>query len=313
MKLMKTFSNVYFSRLLLAVAVAFFSLSCSDDDAPIPAGPDDIATIASNDAQFSTLVAALDKAGLVSTFQGPGPFTVFAPTNDAFAAAGITSLDNLTAQDLIPILEYHVLGAEVGSSGLANGAVSTLNGDFFVSLNNDGAFINGSTKVTSTDIDASNGVIHVIDRMLTPPSQNIIQIAINAGFSKLAEALTEANLVSTLQGAGPFTVFAPTDAAFEALYNDLGVAGPADIDDALLTAVLTYHVVSGPVFSTDLPNIASGAATTLEGTDITFDLTALQIDDAAAGNDNAQLDSGNLNILGTNGVIHVIDKVLLPQ
>lgn len=315
MKAIRIFFNSILSNLLLLGATVMISTGCSDDDegAMAPAGPDDIATIASNDTQFSTLVAALDKAGLVSTFQAAGTFTVFAPTNDAFAEAGITSLDNLTGDDLTPILEYHVLGAEVGSGALASGPVTSLNGDFYVSVNTSGAYINGKTKIIGTDIDASNGIIHVLDRAIVPPSQDIIQIAIDAGFSKLAEALTEADLITTLQGSGPFTVFAPTDAAFEMLYTTLGVNGPAEIDDDLLNAVLTYHVVSGRVFSTDLPNVTDGVAATLQGADITFDLGTLQIDDAAVGNDNSQLDADNLDILGTNGVIHVIDKVLLPQ
>ncbi|MDN5212248.1 fasciclin domain-containing protein [Fulvivirgaceae bacterium BMA12] len=264
---------------------------------------------------FTTLTAALKKAELVSTLLMDGPYTVFAPTNAAFEAAGITDLDPLSKEALEPILLYHVLGSTVLSTDLSNGAaVPTLNpAEIYISLNDNGAFINGATEITTKDLTASNGVVHVIDLTLTPPANDIVQIAIDAGFSKLAEALTEAGLVATLQGDGPFTVFAPTDAAFDALYSTLGVSGPAEIDDAVLEDVLLYHVLSGRVFSSDLSDGLQ--ATTLSDAEDPSQLT-INIGDnvTITDNDDNSADAmvSDTNILGTNGVIHVIDAVILP-
>ncbi len=264
---------------------------------------------------FTTLVAALRKAELIETLLGDGPFTVFGPTNAAFEAAGITDLSTLTKEDLTPILLYHVLGNTVKEADLADGiAVTTLNmSDIYISLNDNGAFINGATEITATDLEGSNGVVHAIDLTLTPPANDIVQIAIDAGFSKLAEALTEAGLVATLQGDGPFTVFAPNDAAFDALYSSLGVDGPAEIDDTLLEDVLLYHVLGSRVFSSDLSD--GLAATTLSDATSPSTIT-INLGDMVTITDNdtnsTDANVSSTNILGTNGVIHVIDAVLLP-
>ncbi len=264
---------------------------------------------------FTTLVAALRKAELIETLLGDGPFTVFGPTNAAFEAAGITDLSGLSKEDLTPILLYHVLDSRVEEADLTNGAaVATLNpAEIYISLNDNGAFINGATSITTTDLQGSNGVVHVIDLTLTPPSNNIVQIAIDSGFSKLAAALTEAGLVTTLEGDGPFTVFAPTDAAFDALYSSLGVDGPAEIDDALLEDVLLYHVLGSRVFSSDLSNGLE--AGTLSDATTPSNIT-INIGDNVTITDNntasADANVSSTNILGINGVIHVVDAVLLP-
>ena len=285
---------------------------------------------------FSTLTAAVVKAGLLTTLIDPdATFTVFAPNNDAFAAADITSLDDYSKDELSDILLYHVLDIEANKAevaGLGTGtAIETLNGDIYLSINDNGIFLNGSTEVIATDIEADNGVVHVIDRALTPPSQNVVQIAVSlstnsegAEFGQLVAALTAvsadasaADLITVLSGDGPFTIFAPTDAAFAKFYT---LAGVADFD-ALVTAqgigvveaVLNYHVVSGRVLSTDLPNLASTTVATLGG-DITLDLATLTIEDTdlalTLGSVDAEI--SDTDILGTNGVIHVIDEVMLP-
>ena len=274
--------------------------------------PQSIVDVVVNDENFSILEAALIKAGLVDALSADGPFTVFAPTNAAFEAAGITSLDDYTAEELAPILLYHVVNGGVMSTDLSNGqVVSTLNesADLYLSVNDNGVFINGKTMVSATDMEVSNGIIHVIDQTLIPPTQDIVSIAIDAGFAKLAEALTEAGLVETLQGEGPFTVFAPTDAAFDALYQRLGVQGPAEIDDATLEAVLTYHVLGARVFSSDLTDGAMPE--TLQGGTVTVNIgdnvTVTDVD-----SESADATVSSTDILGTNGVIHVIDQILLP-
>jgi transforming growth factor-beta-induced protein len=288
---------------------------------------------------FSTLTAAVVKANLLGTLTNRSAnLTLFAPDNAAFAAAGITSIDGLTAGDLAPILTYHVLGSRVYANGLppTGSAVTTLGGDFYLSINSNGAFINGLTKITTATLaggalDYDNGVVHLINRTLIPPTKNIVQIAVAASqanpgaeFGQLVAALTAvenagttSKLITILSGAGPFTVFAPTDAAFSALYTKAGVANFDALVNAVgigtIEAVLKYHVVGARIFSSDLPNLASNVVTTLGGT-ITLNLSALTITDTDnalhLGTPDAAITA--TDIMGTNGVIHVINQVLLP-
>lgn len=258
---------------------------------------------------FSSLVAALAKANLASTFMMEGEYTVFAPTDDAFASflseLGV-SFDDLSAEDLAPILFYHVIGSKAMSGGLVTGYINTLYESIegypvsmLVEVEN-GVKINGSTMVTAADVETSNGVIHVIDAVLTPTST--VDIAINnSNFTYLVEAVVKAGLVDALSAPGPFTIFAPTNAAFEQLFSDLGVSGIEEIPVETLVPVLQYHVVSGNILSSDL---TEGAVSTLNG-DVTFSLS------------ESVTINGSTNVIatdiqGTNGVVHVIDKVLLP-
>jgi transforming growth factor-beta-induced protein len=288
---------------------------------------------------FSILTQAVVTAGLLETLINPSSnLTLFAPDNDAFEAAGISSLTGLTANDLTPILTYHVIGSEVFANGLpaTGSAVTTLGGDFYLSINDNGVFINGLTKVTAATLaggalDYSNGVVHLIDRTLLPASQNIVQIAVAASqanpgaeFGQLVAALTAvendpdaANLITILSGTGPFTVFAPTDAAFAALYSLAGVADfnalVAEVGIGVIEAVLKYHVVSGRVFSSDLPNLSGPTVTTLGGS-FTLNLGTLTITDtdAALVLGSADATIVKTDIMGTNGVIHIINQVILP-
>jgi transforming growth factor-beta-induced protein len=288
---------------------------------------------------FSILTEAVVTANLLGTLtNASASLTLFAPDNAAFTAAGITSLAGLTAEDLAPILTYHVIGSEVFGDGLpaTGSAVTTLGGDFYLSLNDNGAFINGLSKVTVASLsggalDYDNGVVHLINRMLKPPVNNIVEIAVAASqasegaeFGQLVAALsavendgTTDNLITILSGAGPFTVFAPTDAAFASLYTSAGVADFSALVAATsigtIEAVLKYHVVGARVFSSDLPNLASNVVATLGG-NITLDLGTLTImdTDAALGLGSPDASIISTDIMGTNGVIHVIDKVLLP-
>ncbi len=276
----------------------------------LPIADESILDIAMGLDDFSSLVAALAKANLASTFMMEGAYTVFAPTNEAFAAflssLGV-SFEDLTMEDLLPILTYHVVGAKALSGSLATGYISTLYAaqeGYPVSMLvevGDGVTLNGSISVTSADVEASNGVIHVIDAVLN--SNSVVDIAINnSNFTQLVEAVVKAGLVETLSGPGPFTVFAPTDEAFEQLYTDLGVSGMADISAEALVPILQYHVVSGNVLSTDL---SEGNVPTLNG-DITFSFS-----DGVSINEDTKVIA--TDIQGTNGVVHVINKVLLPQ
>lgn len=200
-------------------------------------------------------------AGLVDTLKSPGPFTVFAPTNAAFVSLlgelGVTK-DALLANKplLTAVLTYHVLSGRVDKAAIPAGkAISTVGGSIFKIDTSSGALAitdgrNRVSKIIQTDINASNGVIHVIDKVILPANKNIVETAAGiSDFSILVEAVIAANLQGTLSGAGPFTVFlAPTNAVFAALLAELGISKQALLADVpLLTNVLTYHVVAGRV------------------------------------------------------------------
>lgn len=301
---------------LMSTSMVLFS-SCNEDDTPAP--DPNIVEVAASNNNFSTLVSAVQTAGLVPTLSGTGPFTVFAPTNDAFnrflTANGLTANELLASDGLSETLTYHVVGASVPSSAVRAGKVTTVSGDpFYISIApNNEIWINGNTKITATDVQASNGIIHVLDNVITPPTLNIAEIAIASStaalpqFTQLVAALVRANLTGAFQGGfdDDFTVFAPTDAAFQELYTALGVTGVGQIPLETLTAVLQYHVVPARAFSQDLREGAS-LPTLLTGKNLTVNLSNLKINDSG-------LVAAALNIHATNGVIHVIDKVLLPE
>jgi len=306
--------------ILLLISISFFA--CGDED-PLftPTGEPEmeelemtntIVDIALGDDQFSTLVAALQKADLVDALNGSDILTVFAPTNDAFNALlsdlGASSLDDVETETLRNILLYHVVATKVESGDLTNGYVSTLStgpGDNPVSLLvniENGVILNNGPKVTTADVQADNGVVHVIDKVLVPPT--VVDLAVsNGGFGSLVSALLRADLATTLQGEGPFTVFAPTDAAFTGLMSDLSVASLDDIPLETLKNVLLYHVVSGNVRSTDLSN---GDVATLN------DANMLTVNTDGGVTLNTDVNVILTDIQGTNGVVHVIDRVLSP-
>jgi uncharacterized surface protein with fasciclin (FAS1) repeats len=300
----------------MSLTLVLFS-SCNEDETPTP--DPNVVEVAASNSNFSTLVSAVQTAGLVPTLSGTGPFTVFAPTNDAFnrflTANGLTATQLLASDGLGETLTYHVVGALVPASSVSAGKVTSVSGDpFYVSIApNNEIWINGNTKITATDVMASNGIIHVLDNVITPPTQSIAQIAIASTtaaqpeFTQLVAALVRANLAGAFQGGfdDDLTVFAPTDAAFRNLYAALGVTSVDEIPLETLTAVLQYHVVPARAFSQDLRQGAS-LPTLLTGKNLTVNLSDLKINDAG-------LVAAALNIHATNGVIHVIDKVMLPQ
>lgn len=308
---MKNLRLNYRMMLIASMALVLGFTACSkDEDTDTMEQPKNIVDIASADTNFSILVAALKKADLASTLEGSGPFTVFAPTNAAFtsllADLGVSGLDDLSAETLKPILLYHVLGAKVMSNGLADGYVSTLSSGpdqakISLGIDKQNVKLNGSSSVTAADITASNGVIHVIDKVLLPPT--VVGIAIsNPAFSILVEAAVKADLAGTLSGTGPFTVFAPTNTAFQALFSALGVSGIADLTREQLTPILLYHVVSGNVRSSQL---MSGDVSTLNG--------SLSVSVGSSVKLNGTTSVVLADVQGTNGVVHVIDQVLLPS
>ena len=321
-----TFQNVK-TRWILALMMAFsFSFTaCDDDESDTPSVSSSIVEIAQNDTRFTSLVAALTQANLVSVLEGAGPFTVFAPTNEAFdtflSDNGFAALDEVPNDVLSSVLLNHVVGAKVLSTDLSTGYVSTSATEattssplsLYVDLSS-GVRFNGVSSVSQADVEASNGVIHVVDAVIGLPTVVTHALA-NENFTSLVAALTRNDLttdyVSILSGAGPFTVFAPTNDAFQALldsnsdWNTL-----ADIPTATLEAVLNYHVVSGAnVRSTDL---SDGQNVTTISNDATFSInisgTDVSITDAQSRTSNITF----TDVQGSNGVVHVVDGVLLP-
>ena len=272
---------------------------------------------------FTTLIAAVQAANtdILGLLLGNGPsdegLTLFAPTNAAFEAAGIADVNGADA-----VLAYHVVDGTIMASMLpsttgAAAGVPTLGGENIYITNAGGdVSINGTTTVVATDIVGSNGVVHVIDRTLLPPTQTINEIVGDfaggdpAEFTLLAAALARAGLADFFAGDGSYTVFAPIDAAFEAAGLDLATINSAE--PSVVAGILTHHVVQANVnvFSTDL---VDGNVTMLNEQDVTISLGDLTVQDASGSDPAAGLVPSLLNVLATNGVVHVIDKVLLPS
>ena len=271
---------------------------------------------------FTTLIAAVENANtdilsvLLSNGPSDGGLTLFAPTNDAFAAAGVTDVNGADA-----VLTYHVIDGTVNAADLpstsgAATAIPTLGGNFYLTNAGGAVTINGTTTVTATDIAGSNGVVHVIDRVLLPPTQTINEIVAGfaggdpAEFTLLAAALNRAGLANFFDGDGPYTVFAPVDAAFIAAGLDEATINGTD--PAAVAGILTHHVVkaNAHVFSSDL---ADGNVEMLNDQNVGISVSALTVQDAAGSDPAAGLVPTLLNVHATNGVVHVIDKVLLPQ
>lgn len=275
----------------------------------------DIVDTAVADGRFTTLVAAVTAAELVDTLKGEGPFTVFAPTDDAFAKLPAGTVEELVKpenkQKLTDILLYHVVSGKVMAADVAGitSATTVLGKDVAVKVDMGNVYVNDA-KVIITDIETSNGVIHVIDTVLLPPAeeakQTIVDIAVADGrFTTLVAALQAAGLVETLSGEGPFTVFAPTDDAFAKLPAGTveSLLKPENLEQ--LKNILLYHVVSGKVLAADVVGLTS--APTVLGQDVTITVK----DGNVYLNDTVQVIITDIE--ASNGVIHVIDAVLLPK
>ena len=323
---------------LVAMAVlAFTVVGCSDSESPAapspitpPAGGSSLPTIAgvaTSNANFTTLVSALSKAGLVSTFSGAGSFTVFAPTNAAFDAAaasligpGKTGPDLVNALDvatLTAVLKYHVVGdARNAQAVLASSPIVMLDGNAAAIALKSGSPYIQNAKITSTDIQASNGIVHVIDAVILPPSlakaastadQTIAAIAAgNPDFSTLVAALGRAGLVQVFNGTQKFTVFAPTNAAFDDAAKLLnfrnGAEMVAQLDLKTLTAVLTYHVLGGELLAKDV--VVADNLKMLDG-----NFADVSVRGGQAFIDNVKIAA--TDIRASNGVIHVLTGGLM--
>lgn len=292
--------------------------SPSSAAAPVAAPTGDIVATAQAAGQFTVLLEAAQKAGLVDALKGPGPFTVFAPTDAAFGAAltklGITKEQLLNSGPILTaILKYHVLSGAVPSSAITGPlGPTTLEGRQILVIPKDGKVtLNLSATVVTPDVEATNGVIHVIDQVLLPPvpQPDIVDTAASTGsFSTLLAAAKAAGLVDALKAPGPYTVFAPTDAAFRTLIRRLGTTPEKLLADPVkLASILKYHVVSGEIFSSQL-KVGRTVVTTLNGNKIVVRKTR---SGRVTVNGTAVVTTADIDT--SNGVIHVINRVLVPK
>ena len=315
-----------FKTSLLALAIIFTSCSDDDDNQPTPVETNTSVDIVSGNPDFSTLGSALAITNLTSVLASDGPFTVFAPTNDAFAdfltTNGFATLEDVPVDALASTLLNHVIGGVNNAADLETGYVNTsavFNGEADAPLSmyvntTEGVTLNGISSVTTADVAADNGVIHIVDAVITLPSVVTFAAADAATFSELVGALTRADqpdyvsVLSTANGTAPapFTVFAPTNQAFTNLYAELNVSGIEDVDGAILTATLNTHVVAGANVRAE--DLVSGTVATL-GDDLEIDATTAIITDPNGRTSQVIV----TNVQAANGVIHAIDTVLLPQ
>ncbi|HEY4628761.1 MAG TPA: fasciclin domain-containing protein [Flavobacterium sp.] len=308
--------------LVLLTFFAFAVTSCdNDDDNPAPVD-NTITGKAIATTNLSILVQALVKADLATTLQGTGPYTVFAPTNDAFTAflatTSYATINDVPKEVLTQILLNHVVTGAVKSTDLTTGYIKTLAKGSASNTNTLSMFVNtsagvklnGVATVTTADIMASNGVIHIVDKVIGLPTI-VTHATANPNFTSLVGALTGAgqpDFVSILSGTGPFTVFAPTNTAFTALNTELAPGGIAGVSAANLTKVLQYHVVNGNILAATL---TEGQVVPTLQTPQTF---SIQLTGGAKIKDANNRISTIIatDVQCSNGVIHVLDKVLLP-
>jgi uncharacterized surface protein with fasciclin (FAS1) repeats len=321
------------SKIIPILLISLTTLqSCNDDtDNSLPYEPEvpttnTIVDVAVGAENLTTLVAALQKADLVTTLASQGPFTVLAPSNDAFntflSDNGFSSLNDVPVDVLTNILLNHVVGGRLASTDLTTGYASTFattsasnaSMSIFIDTSN-GVRFNGVSSVTDANIEADNGIVHLVDAVIGLPSVVTFAVA-DPTFSTLVTALTRDDLttdfvsvLSTATGTSPapFTVFAPTNDAFGSLLTELGVSGLGDIDEPTLDAVLKVHVVAGAnVFDTDLTDNLT--VSTLGG-----DITANVTGGATLTDANGRVsDIIATNVQANNGIIHAINKVILP-
>lgn len=300
--------------------------SCNNNDDENVEDVSTIVNLAVDSADLTSLVAALDRANLVSALNGEGPFTVLAPTNDAFAAFlsanNFNSLEDVPVDILTKVLLNHVISGSLISTDLSTGYANTLATSaasqtplsIYVDTSN-GVRFNGVSSVSAADILAVNGVIHKVDAVIGLP--NIVTFATaDPNFSTLVSALTRSDLTTDFVGVlstdsstapAPFTVFAPINDAFNRLLTELNVASLSEIDEPTLDVVLKYHVVGGAnVLDSNLTDNLT--VSTLSG-DITADITGgARLTDSSG----RVSDIIATNVQANNGVIHAINKVILP-
>ncbi len=294
----------------LSFAAGWASLAMAGETCSMASGKKDIVDTAVAAGQFKTLAAALKAADLVDTLKGKGPFTVFAPTDDAFAKLPKGNVEDLLKPEnkskLRSVLTYHVApGKLMAKEAIKAGRTGTVNGQRVMIQKSDDKVMVGKAQVTKADVDCSNGVIHVIDAVILPSQKNIVETADGAGqFKTLLAAAQAAGLVDALSGDGPLTVFAPTDAAFARLPEGTVENLLKPENRGQLANILKFHVVPGRLFSDEVAG--KGKAKSLLGQELQFS----QSDSGLSAN-GAKIVKADIDT--TNGVVHVLDRVILPN
>ncbi len=295
--------------LIAAIALVPFTAFAGTHDGH---GEMDIVDTAVSAKVFKTLVAAVSAADLVDVLKGDGPFTVFAPNDDAFAKLPKGTVENLLKPEnkdmLVSILKYHVVAGKVTAKQVVDlTSAKTVQGESVsIMVKHGKVYLNGKTKVLKTDIAASNGVIHVIDSVLMPPKKmDIVDTAVSTKmFNTLVAAVKAAGLVDTLKGKGPFTVLAPTDEAFAKLPEGTVESLLKPENKAMLVKILTYHVIAGDVKAAQVVKLKK--AKTLQGQNVKIKVI----------NGKVMINKSNViktDVDASNGTIHVIDTVLMPR
>lgn len=295
---------------LTLVALAFSSGTVAGQEGKRPAGSGrNIVETAVAAGSFNTLATALKAGGLVEALKGEGPFTVFAPTDEAFAKLPAGSLARLLKEEnssqLVSILTYHVAAGKLEAKQVVEmDAAATLNGQRVDIRTGEGKVLIDNASVVQTDIQCSNGVIHVIDAVLMPTSESIPAVAEKAGsFQTLLAAARAAGLVEALSSDQPLTIFAPTDKAFAALPAGTVESLLREENREKLASILKFHVVPGRVFSAEV--LERAEIRTLEG-----GVLAAAVKDGKASVNGAEILAADID--AANGVIHVIGAVMLP-
>lgn len=279
-----------------------------------PSRPQTVSELIPDDDRFTVLEDALNRTGLFELLEDGGQHTIFAPTNAAFNKIfpdlGVDGVEDIETGFMRSVLLYHIIDNSVTSATLSSGYVPTMNTN---SPDNRGVSLliekgstvrlNGNANVTNADIEATNGVIHIIDRVLIPPAVYDI-ILVNPVLKVLSEALTEAKLDETLKSAGPYTFFAPTDDAFELFLSGLRT-GIKDISTEDLISLLSYHVVQDNLLLSELENGEVRTLNSEEVINIISNSLGLTI--------NGDANIIAYDIQATNGVVHIISKVLSPK
>jgi len=318
-------------KILAIIFLSLFVISCdSDSDANEPCCEDSsIVDLASQTESLSTLVSALEITGLDQILSSTGSYTVLAPSNDAFntflSSLNVTTLSEIPVEVLTNVLMNHVIAGEVPSTSLANGyaqtqaisGASNSNMSIYINIDN-GVTFNGVSSVTSADIVASNGIVHMVDAVIGLPTVVTFALA-DPNFETLVQALTRddltqdfVSLLSIPSGSvpSPFTVFAPINSAFQNLLTELNLSSLNDIDEPTLSAVLAYHVIVGA------NQISSNLSVGMEFSTAGGGILTFNVGD----NGQAMLTDNNgrtsniivVDVQADNGIIHAIDTVVLP-
>ncbi len=297
-------------RLLLKNVLTAMTLSAALLNSTFAgAAEKDIVDTAVAAGSFKTLAAALQAADLVDALKGDGPFTVFAPTDEAFSKLPAGTVESLLKPEnknqLVAVLTYHVVAGKVAANQVVDlKGAKTLNGQRVDIAVAGGNVSVDNAKVVKTDIECSNGIIHVIDRVILPSADNIVTVADKAGtFTTLIAAAKAAGLAEALTGEMELTVFAPTDEAFAELPTGTVESLLKPENKAKLADILKFHVVAGRVYSEDA--LDAKVAKTLQGSTV-----SIAVQDGKARVNGAALVATDID--ASNGVIHIIDSVILP-